>query len=150
MIFSDPVGVFRIGHSTLVVVARLCGANKTKGRPSLASPLDRFQFFCRVNDKRAENWVFEDPPVWLGETGGNSFCPHRLFGGLLHRYNGNEGATASRGKLDIAVTERKQGMVFAHADVCPRMPGGTMLTHNDIAGDDVLVAVFFYAEALTV
>src|SRR3954447_18290042 len=49
---------------------------------------------------------------------------------------------------DLAVGERKQGMILAQADVVARVPLGAALAHDDVAGAHGLAAELLYAEAL--
>ena len=50
-------------------------------------------------------------------------------------------------ELDRTVNQRKQGMVFAHADVFARMDGRAALTHDDAASVDSLSTVNFHAQS---
>src|SRR3712207_9081197 len=50
-------------------------------------------------------------------------------------------------KRDTAVGKRKEGMVLADADVGARVPAGTALTNDDVAGDDGFAAELLHAEA---
>ena len=47
---------------------------------------------------------------------------------------------------DLAVGERKQGMVLAHADAGARIIFGAALTHDDVARGDSLAAELLHAE----
>lgn len=51
-------------------------------------------------------------------------------------------------EFDQTVGEGEQGVVFTATDTDTRMHFGAALTHDDVAGDNNLSAVFFHAEAL--
>src|SRR5471032_1917057 len=55
---------------------------------------------------------------------------------------------ALRRKRDVAVSQREQGVILAHADVIARVHAGAALTHDDAACVDCLAAVNLHAEAL--
>src|SRR5712671_4151931 len=90
----------------------------------------------------------------LGSTGSTGVPAdlgmiHRLFGRRLHRYNGDVGAALSLGTVRHApIDQRKQRVIPAQANVFARMPFGSMLPHNDIAGTTRLAAEQLDAEAL--
>ena len=70
-------------------------------------------------------------------------------GGLLGRKDRHvTTATGLGGEFHRALNQGEQGMVAAQADVVARMPLGAALTHDDVAGQDVLAAELLYAEAL--
>src|SRR5260370_5340140 len=74
---------------------------------------------------------------------------HRLFGRRLHRYDGDVGAALGFGAVRHAtVDQRKQRVIPAQADVFARMPFGSVLPHDDIAGTTGLAAEQLDAEAL--
>jgi hypothetical protein len=77
---------------------------------------------------------------------GNSLI-RRLFCGLLGRDYRYESSAEFRNESDAAVSERKQGMILAHADVHARVPFRSALADDDVAGDDGLVAEALDAEA---
>jgi hypothetical protein len=49
-------------------------------------------------------------------------------------------------KADIAIDQRKNGVIAAEADILAWQKLGSALAHNDVAGDDQFAAVSFYAE----
>src|ERR1700710_66251 len=55
---------------------------------------------------------------------------------------------ALRRKRDVAVGQREQGVILAHADVIARVHAGAALTDDDAARVDCLAAVNLHAEAL--
>src|ERR1700743_1961564 len=56
------------------------------------------------------------------------------------------GATHPR-QNNVAMLEREEGMVLAHADIGARVNLGAALADDDVAGDDELTAELLYAEA---
>ena len=51
-------------------------------------------------------------------------------------------------KLDIAVDEREEGVVSAHAHIATGHDLGAALPHDDVTGDDAFSAEFLDAQAL--
>jgi hypothetical protein len=49
---------------------------------------------------------------------------------------------------DVAFDEGKEGVVFAHANVCAGVPFRSALADDDVARDDFFATEFFDAEAL--
>jgi hypothetical protein len=70
-----------------------------------------------------------------------------LFCGLLGRDYVHESSAEFRRESDAAGRRRKEGMVFAHADIDARMPGGPALTNDDVAGNYGLIAELLDPEA---
>src|SRR6476620_1554830 len=67
----------------------------------------------------------------------------------LRRYYGNR-MTLQRAlgcKLHLAVDQREQGVILAHADVVTSVHLGAALTDDDAAGVDRLAAVDFHAQS---
>src|SRR5215470_17451235 len=75
---------------------------------------------------------------------------HQLFGrSLHHRYDGDVGAAPGFGAVRHAtVNQCKQRVISAQADVLARVPFGSVLSHDDIAGTTRLAAEQLDAEAL--
>ena len=75
---------------------------------------------------------------------------HRLLGrGFRHReYRYESAAAGFCTKLDMAFDLGEQGMVGAHADIKPGMPGGAALARNDVTRNHVLAAVGIDSEPL--
>ena len=51
-------------------------------------------------------------------------------------------------ELDLAVDERKQGVILADTDIVAGMDSGAALSDNDIAGNDGLTVSLLYAKTL--
>ena len=51
-------------------------------------------------------------------------------------------------ELHLAVRRREQGVVAAETDVQARMEVGAALTHDDVAGENLLAAVALDAQSL--
>ena len=52
-------------------------------------------------------------------------------------------------KSHLAVTFREQGVITSYADIYTSMKPGAALTHNDVAGNNLLATVHFHAQAFT-
>ena len=74
---------------------------------------------------------------------------HRLFGrSLRHRNDRYERAAFGFGtELNTTIDLCEQRVILAHPDVLPGMPLGAALARKDVAGDDMLAAEQFDAEA---
>src|SRR5712671_7172592 len=126
-----PTWVSIWGRSS-TVMAGSSGLEKQEGKPARRLPLS-------------------EPPGSTGSTGvpADLGMIHRLFGRRLHRYDGDVGAALSLGTVRHApIDQRKQRVIPAQANVFARMPFGSMLPHNDIAGTTRLAAEQLDAEAL--
>src|SRR5216683_2948524 len=120
------------GRSSNVMVGSLC-SRKARGGAGSPSP---------------PTWNLQVPPVRLACRRTLRMI-HRLFGRRLHRYDGDVGAAPGSGAVRHAtVDQRKQRVIPAQADVFARMPFGSVLSHNDIAGTTRLAAEQLDAEAL--
>src|SRR4028119_1215657 len=77
------------------------------------------------------------PRSGLPPRGDQPVSDQSLFCCLGRRHNALDvdklAALAAVAKRDSAVTEREKGMVFAQADVGPRVPARAALTHDDVA-----------------
>src|SRR5690606_15449610 len=71
---------------------------------------------------------------------------HGLFCGRKNRHVTT--AATLGGEFDRAGGGGEQGVVAAEADVVTRVEGGAALTHEDVAGQNVLAAELLHAEAL--
>src|SRR5258708_38348766 len=79
-------------------------------------------------------WNLQVPPVRLACRRTLSMI-HRLFDRRLRRDDGDAGAALGFGAVRHAtVDQRKQRVIPAQADVFARMPFGSVLPHDDLAG----------------
>jgi len=88
-----------------------------------------------------------DPFRFDGTGGSRKFPIRRLFCGLLSRDYVHESSAEFRNESDATISERKQRVIFAHADIRAGMPFGPTLADDDVAGDDGLVAETLHAQA---
>ncbi len=120
----------------------------------------------RLANGHTQRRVFEVNPTQLTKTPGNCrglFCFFKLFLFFSFHFsrrndmgeaNVFEGASktahAALGKLDNAISDREQGVIFAHTDIGACANLGTALTHDDVANFDSFTSVQLYAKTLTV
>src|SRR5262245_12315405 len=74
--------------------------------------------------------------------------PWTLFGSVLGRgFHRHEDPPVAFGReLDVALGERKQRVIRAHADVRAGVPARAALAHENVAGQHALAAVAFNAK----
>src|SRR5215475_11951410 len=115
--------------------------------------IDRFLMLSKskrgAGSPSPPTWNLQVPPVRLAYRRTLSMI-HRLFGrSLHHRYDGDVGAAPGFGAVRHAtVNQCKQRVIPAQADVLARMPFGSVLSHDNIAGTTRLAAEQLDAEAL--
>ena len=77
----------------------------------------------------------------------------RIRGPSCRRLAGSHGrnidAAPLAGEINVAVYQRKNGVVVAQSNVLPWMPLGSSLADDDVACDDSFATEFFYAKSLT-
>src|SRR5215472_18415552 len=70
--------------------------------------------------------------------------------GLIHRtYRDRDAAFSFGTKLELAVDQGKERMIFTHADVTTGMPFGAALARNDVPGQHLFAAENLQPEALS-
>ena len=63
-------------------------------------------------------------------------------------YPANLAATGVKFEADMAIHQRKKGVVAAHADACTRVELRSTLANDNVAGHDGFAAIALHAEVL--